>query len=221
MFSTTAICGWNSSTVSSWKLDTSSTLTVSGVLGAIKSITGVPMFPPTSVGPPASAKILPSREVVVVLPFEPVIATTLPCRNRLASSSSPIIGGPAVPNARTCASSGVSYGTPGETTIRSCRRNVSSPCPPVSTMMPASSSVGMSFSSATALRVSDTVTRAPWSRRNSAAAIPLFPNPTTSTRLFFSSISLLRRKIPGKHDDRNRAEDDHPKSGQPIPLLGQ
>ncbi len=95
------------------------------------------------------------------------------------------------PNARTCFSSGVSNGTPGDTTIKSCRRNVSSPCPPASTMIPASSSAGISFSSAATLRASDTVTRAPRSRRNSAAAIPDFPNPTTSTRLFFSSINAM------------------------------
>ena len=91
-------------------------------------------------------------------------------------------------SARYTHTSGVSSGTPGETTIKSCRRNVSSPWPPLSTMIPASSSVGISRASAAADRVSLTVTRAPRALRNSAAAIPLLPNPTTSTRLFFKSI---------------------------------
>ena len=36
-------------------------------------------------------------------------------------------------------------------------------------------------------RASLTVTRAPCAFKNRAAANPLFPNPTTNTRLFFSS----------------------------------
>ena len=39
-------------------------------------------------------------------------------------------------------------------------------------------------------RESLTVTRAPLSRRNIAAARPLLPRPTTNTRLFFSSMGL-------------------------------
>ncbi len=78
MFRITAISGWNSTTVSSWKLDISSTFHVSGVLVATSSITGVPMLPPTCVASPLSARILPTSVVVVVLPFEPVMASVLP-----------------------------------------------------------------------------------------------------------------------------------------------
>jgi len=45
---------------------------------------------------------------------------------------------------------------------------------------------------AAVLRVSDTVTRAPSPRRNSAAANPDFPNPTTNTRLPFNSIVAMQ-----------------------------
>ena len=188
MFSTTAICGWNSSTVSNWKLDTSSTLIVSGVLCAINSITGVPIFPPTSVGPPASAKILPSREVVVVFPFEPVIATILPCRNRLANSSSPIIGGPIRPEGPHLLQL--------RRVVRHARRHHNQVLPPEREQpMPArlhhdprvQQRRNLLRQRHRAARIRHRHPR-PWSRRNSAAAIPLFPNPTTSTRLFFSSI---------------------------------
>ena len=50
------------------------------------------MLPPTSVFFPLLARISPTRVVVVVLPLEPVIASTLPCRKRNASSTSPITG---------------------------------------------------------------------------------------------------------------------------------
>src|SRR5580698_8300067 len=118
-----------------------------------------------------------------------------------------------MPNPTTCFTSGVSMGTPGETTIRSCRRNVSSPCPPDSTMIPASSKAGISFASATALRESLTVTRAPCFRRNKAADIPDFPNPTTNTRLFFKSIihspllpQLQSRQRQQREDQRQNPE---------------
>src|ERR1700733_6342642 len=95
------------------------------------------------------------------------------------------------PNFCTWISSGVSSGTPGLTTIRSCRRKVSRPCPPASTAMPSSMRGGISFASASALRTSDTVTWAPWRRRNSAAATPALPRPTPST--FFPFISMQTR----------------------------
>ena len=51
------------------------------MLSATISVTGRPMFPPTSVGRPAAFKISPTSVVVVVFPFDPVIATTSPCKN--------------------------------------------------------------------------------------------------------------------------------------------
>src|SRR5580658_8673918 len=60
---------------------------------------------------------------------------------------------------------------------------------PVSTMMPASSSAGSSEINP-AGRMSLTVTCAPRALRKRAAAMPLLPRPTTSTRLFLSSIVI-------------------------------
>ena len=77
--------------------------------------------------------ISPARVVVVVLPFDPVMATIGPGRNCAASSISPITFSP---SARACTSGGASTGTPGLTTIRSCPRKVRSPWPPVSTAIP-------------------------------------------------------------------------------------
>ncbi len=63
-------------------------------------------------------------------------------------------------------------------------------------MIPASISAGISPASAAALRESETVTFAPRSRRNRAAEIPDLPAPTTSTRLFFSSIASRFYPVP-------------------------
>ena len=111
------------------------------------------------------------------------MATIAPWRNCVPSSSSPRMR---MPRARTWRSSGTSAGTPGETTMRSWRRKVSRPWLPASTMMPSSRSCGSSATVA-AGRESLTVTRAPRALRKRAAARPLLPSPTTSTRLFFRS----------------------------------
>ena len=91
------------------------------------------MLPPTNAGKPAAVMISPASVVVVVFPFDPVMATIGPGRNRAASSISPIT---LSPMSSACTNDGASTGTPGLTTIRSCPRNVRSPCPPVSTVMP-------------------------------------------------------------------------------------
>src|ERR1017187_10389663 len=57
-------------------------------------------------------------------------------------------------------------------------------------MMPSSRSAGISLASASALRTSETVTCAPFRRRNRTAARPDFPSPTTKTFLPLSSIIL-------------------------------
>jgi hypothetical protein len=53
MLRMTAMRGWNSTTVSSWKLETSRTDGVWGA-GIDESMTGTPMLPPTCVGKPAA-----------------------------------------------------------------------------------------------------------------------------------------------------------------------
>ena len=190
MLSRTAIFGRKVSIVSSWKLEISRTFQPSARDCSVNATTGTPMLPPTKVGTPEARRMSPHSVVVVVLPLEPVMARVCPRRKRDANSTSPST---VCPKARTWRISGVSSGTPGLSTRKSCRRKVNRPWPPASTAMPSSSSIGISFSRASALRTSDTVTCAPRRRRNSAAARPDRPRPTTSTRLPFSSIIPRRR----------------------------
>ena len=72
---------------------------------------------PQSESPPA-ATISPANVVVVVFPFEPVMATIFPGKNSAASSISPMT---VSPRARACTSDGASTGTPGLTTISPAR----------------------------------------------------------------------------------------------------
>src|ERR1700733_4746978 len=149
-----------------------------------RSIAGRPMLPPTTVVRPPAFRISPARVVVVVLPFEPVMERISVFKKSAASSTSPMMG---MWKVRASSISGVLGATPGLSTIRSWRRKVACPWPPASTFTPASSRAGMCFASASALRRSETVTCAPRRRRNSAAAKPDTPNPTTRTFLPLSS----------------------------------
>src|SRR5215831_6333178 len=171
-------------------------MTVSDRARSASEIAGVPMLPPTSAANPAAVMISPTSVVVVVLPFDPVMATIGPVRNRAASSISPMTVSPRV---RACTSGGASTGTPGLTTIRSCPRKVRSPCPPVSTVMPLSSRTGISLRSSSPLLVSETETLAPCRFRNNADATPDFPRPTTSTRFPFSSMEAISPRRPRRH----------------------
>src|SRR5215470_2597086 len=182
--------------VSSWKLETSRTMTVFSLDSATNEIAGVPMLPPTATGRPPAARISPASVVVVVLPFDPVMATIGPERFWAASSISPITDSP---KERACTSGAASTGTPGLTTIRSCPRKVRSPCPPVSTVMPLSSRTGISLRSSSPLLVSETETLAPCRFRNNADATPDFPRPTTSTRFPFSSMEAISPRRPRRH----------------------
>src|SRR5215475_9062991 len=185
--------------VSSWKLETSRTMTVFSLDSATNEIAGVPMLPPTATGRPPAARISPASVVVVVLPFDPVMATIGPERFWAASSISPITDSP---RERACTSGAASTGTPGLTTIRSCPRNVRSPWPPVSTAMPWSRSRGISSRSWSGDFVSETVTRAPRAFRNSADATPDLPSPTTSTRLSLTSTEI--QFLPQSHRDTEK-----------------
>ncbi len=53
-----------------------------------RAIKGVPIFPARIVEKPAFLKMCSINEVVVVLPFEPVMPIKRPCRKRSASSTS-------------------------------------------------------------------------------------------------------------------------------------
>src|SRR5438105_13086217 len=108
MLSKTATRGWNVPTVSSWKLDTSTTqkppASAAGVSTA--SASGSPRLPPTNVGRPVALSISPTSVVVVDLPLVPVMATNVLVTTRDASPSSPVIVTPAARTAATRAPSG-------------------------------------------------------------------------------------------------------------------
>ena len=88
--------------VSSWKLLTSATVNVDSVVDSASEISGVPILPPTTVEIPAHFRMCAISEVVVVLPFEPVMAMRRPRRKRQASSISLQTG---IPFERAAASS--------------------------------------------------------------------------------------------------------------------
>ena len=154
------------------------------------------MFPPTKVRKPEASSISPISEVVVVLPFEPVMPRMGWARNQLANSTSGITR---MRRSRALTSSGMSQGTPGLATTKSCTRNVASRWAPSS--MPTLRGISSEISD---LKFdggfeSVTVTTAPRLARLAAAARPLRARPTTSTRLPARSItppslSALRRR---------------------------
>ena len=86
--------GANASESSAWKLDTSQTMVVASSSCPTSDASGVPTFPASATGSPASRQIAPSSSVVVVLPFVPVTATKRFGSSRQASSSSPSTGMP-------------------------------------------------------------------------------------------------------------------------------
>src|SRR5579872_131681 len=84
--------------------------------------------------------------------------------------------------------------------------------------MPRSSSTGISFCNCASDRVSETVTRAPWSCRKNAAATPDRPSPTTSTLLSFNSmLNPLSHELSSRHAQNQRAM----RQGETQMLLAQ
>src|SRR3989338_4262222 len=194
---------------SSWKLETSTTFTVSSPAVSTSEMSGVPMLPPTCVRRPASPKILPSSAVVVVLPFEPVTATTVPRRKRQASSSSEMIS---IPFPRAWTRAGSSSGTPGLKTMRSAARKSASSWPAHFTLTPRARRAAASAATADSGLSSLTVTRAPRAARKRAAAAPVRASPTTSAFRSFSSIvsspQLQRAQGEQRENQRGNPETD-------------
>ena len=88
MFRKIEIKGLNFSVACSWKLLVSSTIkSYSSALSATL-INGVPMLPPVNILKPLFSSILEIMVVVVVFPFEPVIAMTGTLINSVANSIS-------------------------------------------------------------------------------------------------------------------------------------
>ena len=77
------------------------------------------MLPATISSRPALRTMWATRFVVVVLPFEPVMATIVPGQSQLANSSSEKTGTPVLAAATSGAESS---GTPGLTTRKSASR---------------------------------------------------------------------------------------------------
>ncbi len=85
---------------------------------------------------PAASPMAATQLVTVLLPLVPVMATSVPFRKRLASSTSLQMGTPA----RSAASSSGSGGTPGESTISDAPVKSASSWPPRASVTPAASS---------------------------------------------------------------------------------
>ena len=80
--------GRNAEIDSSWKLLASTTVKLASLERSTREISGVPIFPAICTGSRAVSRMWPISEVVVVLPFEPVMQISRPRRNRQASSIS-------------------------------------------------------------------------------------------------------------------------------------
>ena len=79
----------------SWKLDSSTTATASGVTAPSWGSSAAPMLPPRKTLRPAASIILAMRVVVVVLPSEPVTAMISQGQNAKKSSTSLVTIAPA------------------------------------------------------------------------------------------------------------------------------
>ena len=138
------------------------------------------MLPPTCVGIPAALSNSPINDVVVVLPFVPVMATMRPFKYREASSTSPITSAPP----RSAYRIGMAVaGTPGLMTTKSTwsrsQLGASPGKQPIPSLFSASASAlqfSIGFESLSA-------TVAPRAARNLAHAMPLRAAPTTKTFL--------------------------------------
>src|SRR5918999_2088864 len=189
-FVSTAIRGRNSCTSSSWKLDTSLTISSPGGTASTSPVSGRPTFPAT--GAPS---IAPSSSLVVVLPFVPVTATSGLSSSRKPSSSSLQTGTPRALASRTSA---FSAGTPGLLTSRPT---------------PSRSETSPSFPSVRSAPMTSTP------RRSSAAAAarPERASPSTSARPGSSApsgeeveeVAVVEREAGGTEDPRHDPEADH------------
>ena len=64
--------------VSSWKLETSATVTDFSVVSSATSVYGIPIFPTTNTSSKKVFIMAPVKAVVVVFPLVPVIAMSFP-----------------------------------------------------------------------------------------------------------------------------------------------
>jgi hypothetical protein len=136
---------------------------------------------------PAFSRISPTSAVVVVLPFEPVMASVLPLRKRAASSSSPMTGRPKALHLRQLRRIQRHAGADDDQILAAEGQQAVAAGLDHDAL---SSSAGISLASAGAAHVGDRNLRAALAqkqRRRQAG----FAQPTTRTFLPFSSISPL------------------------------
>ena len=154
---------------SSWKLEASQTTVAAGSIAPARDASGVPTFPATSTGRPASRYMAPSNSTVVVFPLVPVTATNSLGISRQASSSSPTISSP---RSLALTITGACWGTPGLFTTVCARGRRSSPSVFRRTSMP-------SRPSASGGAPESQPITSPCSRSTRAAAAPERASPTT------------------------------------------
>ena len=82
MFVTAQTCGWNSDDVSIMNEEISHTVTSPGFISGTAPEYGTPILPTTQVRLPAFLNISPSSVTVVVFPFVPVMAVSMPMLSR-------------------------------------------------------------------------------------------------------------------------------------------
>src|SRR5258708_6022306 len=180
---------------------------------------GNPMFPAIRVLIFAARTIAPTISVAVCFPFEPVVAIPLlPGTSFLIlanNSMSPTISIPRCAASRT---SGSASGTPGLMAMRSTSEKLSERNAPVCSST-AGSSPCSSKANGGASRLSATRTHAPRAASQRAIDIPLAPRPSTSARLFFSSIGT--RLLHGGLDSRQPHQADIFVSRRSHPFEGK
>src|ERR1035441_1392633 len=191
----------NCAMVSNWKLESSRTFQPSAREPSTMAVTGVPMLPPTCTGTPAARRMWPTRLVVVVLPFDPVMPMVRLFRKGPASSTSPTTRSPRL---RAWSSGARSAGTSGESTIRSHPSNTSGVCRANGTFRRASNSRASPSSSSGFRSVARTA--APWRTSSSTDARPDFFIPTTSALAPFRRMSSQLQS--GQREQRHHQPGD-------------
>ena len=184
--SSTATSERNSSTPSSWKLESSHTIGRPGSMRPASVESALPTLPALAQGTPPRSSMAAVSSVVVVLPLVPVMPTIglRSSSRRYASSTSAHTGMPAERAARTIAASS---GTPGLLTSRSAPVSSSGSSRPGTASTPGGASPASGRRSA-----STTCTCGAQRTSASAAATPERTAPSTTARRAPASTASIR-----------------------------
>ena len=145
------------------------------------------MLPTTCVGRPVARNSSPTSVVVVVLPLVPVMAHRPPRIMRAPSSNSPMTSTPA--SIASC-TNGLATGMPGLRIIMSWPARCFCGPSPSAKVHPSAFSSSSAPPKLSSVFMSLIVTIAPRFASSLAAATPLRAMPSTSTRLFLTSILM-------------------------------